>query len=345
MSLLTINDGLIHYWKMDGESGNLVDEVENEYQITDTAAVNSDLVRATVGTGGPGAIAVNSRPGLGKAQHIVFGDTDNATYFGADKHFEYQFADGFCATALVKVPTVITGDIPPAPGAWIMGINSSVAGAREGWGLTYQISGGNVTFQVWMSDGGPSYNELEAGPIVIEADRFYHILIGLEITDAYPYAGELVLRVDNVEYRVARTSYYPLIPAWILTGLYGFQVGMTPNDLGAGSSDVTIDEIGMWNRMLTAEEWYWDIYRFGSGSTYPFEHVLHTPYASTLYPAVSGQCRSNACRIGYAPPYSSLPSAHDDTDDVVPLRRETYREVTPDAVIYTEVLPWEDSQS
>lgn len=343
MSLLTINDGLSHYWKLDeaGLTEDRINEIPQEFQVTDTAFDTTDLLYYPIGSGGLTSV-VPGREGLGNA--IRFGNFDSPgvsewDMFGTSVHFSYPpDLDGWTATALVK-PGALSGDFTASPGLAIMAVNTGAV-AFAGWGVGWmEVDATHFRFTFWAKDGPGPVNVLTSDLITWE-DKFYHVLVGIDYSLGDAFNGTMVLRVDNAIYTKART--FPLL---VTPGVMNFFVGGWGDAMAGYRGNFTIDEIGMWSRVITSEEWYWDIYRFGSGSTFPFAHRLYYDYAGTLYPAVSGQCRSNACRAGYAPPFTSPPYAHDDQDDVVPLRRETYREVTPDAVIYTEVLPWEDSQS
>jgi hypothetical protein len=345
MSLLTINDGLEHYWKLDeaGLTEDRINEIHQEFQTTDTTFDTTDLIYGQVGGGASTPMSVVAgRRGLGNAIKFNNRDSPGAAldHFGTSKHFSYPTSgeNGWTATALVK-PGPLSGDFAAAPGVAVMGVNTGAV-AFAGWGVgLMDIDATHFRFAFWAKDGVGPVNVLTSNPITWE-DKFYHVLVGIDYTLGDAVNGTMVLRVDNAIYTGART--FPLVTT---AGVMNFFVGSWGDGMASYRANFTIDEIGMWSRVITSEEWYWDIYRFGSGSTMPFAHRLYYDYGGTLYPAVSGQCRSNVCRAGYAPPFTSPPYAHDDQDDVVPLRRETYRPVVAPTPNYTEVSPWEDSQS
>jgi hypothetical protein len=139
-------------------------------------------------------------------------------------------------------------------------LDYGITGSSPGFAMdTNNIGGGNMAFQVVVSDGrvgGPTgFNTIHAW-----SNGVWHLLV---VTCSR--SGNMVAYVDNVIDGSVSTS----TATGSINSTNGFGFSLGANYAGGSLFDGSIDEFGLWNRVLTSTE-IGHLWNGGAGTTYPF---------------------------------------------------------------------------
>ena len=223
-------DNLISYWKMDESSGNALD-AHASHDLTDTNTVGS-------GTG----IISNARDF----------ERGNSEYVGITDHADFSFGnEDFSISLWVKLETAI----PPDPAMCFIGKTTSTVSANSGdeyaLGLSH-YGGGSLS---WTVRSSSAMTQKFWGSTLTTA-TWYHIVVWHDAT-----ANVIGINVDD------GTALTAAHTTGCQDGTNNFLIGAIHG--GGDYMDGLVDEVGIWNKVLTSGE-ITDLYNSGSGLAYPF---------------------------------------------------------------------------
>ena len=133
------------------------------------------------------------------------------------------------------------------------------SGASPGWAVdTVPLGGSAAGFQVSLSDGSTAPNYPYLNSTHTWNDGQWHLVV---VT--YSRSGNMVLYVDNLNEGSVSLS----TNRGSVNSTNGFTLGA--NYAGGVLFDGSIDEFGLWNRVLTSTE-ITHLWNGGAGTTYPF---------------------------------------------------------------------------
>lgn len=225
----TLLDGLEAYWKLDEIAGNALDPV-NSY---DGTLINSPTQNST---GKVGTAYVFDRTSLES--------TDHGTIVG-----------NVLLNDLTISVWVYVSVLPSTPGKKY-GVFGNWGGEKPYFHLQlYQ------TDRVWFTHNFTGANIETTSNSAINVSTWYHIVIRMDRD------GTTSMYVNNV----LQTSTHDISgdSGTSITNSNTFSIGKIGNALADRYFDGTIDEVGLWYRLLTPDE-ITLLYNSGNGITYPF---------------------------------------------------------------------------
>ncbi len=216
---MSLRTGLVAYWKMDEASGNRADSVAS-HTMTDQSSVGSASGK------------------INNAGDFTPASTD---WMSASDHADFDFSTTFSLQAWINIDNLAT-DIGAVvkwdyqtDGAW---------GFQSGQGASDELT--MFVANAADDDGSNRSNTTNAN---LSADTFYHIIV--------TYDGGLAA-ANRVKFYRNTTLLTTSVDGTIATSLQNagadLRIGTWGGSLSGRYWDGLIDEVGLWNRVLTTAE-------------------------------------------------------------------------------------------
>ena len=238
---MALDTNLVAYWKMDESSGDATDSVAS-HTLTNT--------NVTYGTG-----KINNG--------AAFNSTGDSLRTTTDTDFNFAVNQAFTISAWVNVASVGGNQF----------IFSHQIGNATARGYALQLTAADFEMKVWDDVGGGKYFGTYTNADVIAINTWYHL------TAVYS-GNSAATGIDLYKNGVLMTSTdYTAGTVATITNTGGVTVGNTNSGATAYNFDGTIDEVGVWNRALSADE-VSQLYNSNRALAYPLT-------APTLYGGVA----------------------------------------------------------
>lgn len=244
---MALTDNLVSYWKLDESSGNAADSVGSN-----TLTNNNTTAYAA-------------------------GKINN----GAD--FELSFSNSLSITDAAQTGLDLTGAFTISfwvkPESVVSGYHTMVSKG----GISVAASDTTTQYLIWRdNDGAGSAERVQflvrtagankeigytTGSAILNAGTWYHIVA------YYNPSTKMELFINNVSVASSTSS----VPASLVNTARPFGLGADEAATAANFFDGVIDEVGIWNRVLTSDE-ITSLYNSGNGWQYPF-----TPFVNSNF--------------------------------------------------------------
>jgi hypothetical protein len=252
MSLL---DGLISYWKLDETSGGTGAVTRNDSQGSNNLTDN------------------NTTPsGAGKINNCCDFTPANSEFLSVNDNASLTFTTAFSMSCWFNIDnlisstnfSIITKWTHATANSWIVRVDKDVANEIK------------VFIADALDDAGS--HEGHTTTAGLSADTWYHLVI------VYNGAGadnpaKLKIYINNVGKTL---TYTGTIPTSLQNSNAPLLIGDSGGTLSGDYFDGLLDEIGLWNRDLTAEE-VSQLYNAGAGLSYSDFEILAEPFNGFYY--------------------------------------------------------------